>query len=378
MQGLTADPRQDLTNEESRELLTGNVDVKGGLELLHPDGTVDEDLTDWLGEDVPKLTHKGYADIHGTCSFTLHRPLMWGRDLIRFYQVRSNRAGLSGRYNTGTYVPIYAPTEIGETPSSFAIEGLDPLFFLQDPAGDTHVADEGETYLSRIRAAIAAAGSEAGVLLDGNLIDTELPAPMVWAVTDQGSTQWLRIVNDMLEAINYRGLWVDENGSYRSEPYQNPFTTQPSWTFHTGPGQQTVISPSRTVTQDLYDAPNWWRFVRRNHPTTPVDGNGRYTFENLSAGPSSRSAIGRKRPKGPVFLDAADQDALEAAGNRTINEDMAVTKVIRLQVDALPIVQHLDVVEVINEDDTKDRAVVVESTTNQDGSKGEWVLEVIA
>lgn len=233
------------------------------------------------------------------------------------------------------------------------------------------------TYLDAVRAALTfAVGAEAQVRLDGTEHVAVLPAPMVWALTDSSPATWLQVVNDLLASINYRDLWVDENGTYRSEPFLSPSVQPVEWTFDTADEDTNIVGEDRQIVEDVWGVPNWWRFVRRGMTSTPVEGEGIYTVTNLNRGPASRESLGRVVRR-VAFLDAADQAALVAQGDRAVLEQTSVTRTITLKVDPLPIVGHLDVVQLLDAP-SSDKAVVVSSETQLDGSPGTWVLEVVS
>jgi hypothetical protein len=231
------------------------------------------------------------------------------------------------------------------------------------------------TFLDAVKAVVAASGAGAPVRLDGTEHAAVLPATMVWALTDSAPVTWLQIINDLLASINYRELWVDEDGTYRSEPYVDPKVRPVEWTFDTSDAATNLVGEDSTVDEDVWDSPNRWRFVRRGMAVTPVEGDGIYTVTNQSRGPSSFDSIGRWRRK-TVFLDAADQASLVAQGDRVVIEDTATTRTLTYEVDPLPIVGHLDVVRVVD-GDSNDKVEVITSTINLDGEPGRWVMEVV-
>lgn len=231
------------------------------------------------------------------------------------------------------------------------------------------------TYLDAVEAVITASGAGAPIRLDGTEHVAVLPSTMVWALTESTDVTWLEIINDLLGAINYRPLWCDEDGTYRSEPYQDPKIRPVEWTFDTSDQTTDLVGQTRTVDEDVWAAPNWWRFIRRGMATQPVEGNGIYTVTNAARGPSSRQSMGRERRR-TEFLDAADQAALVAQGDRIVIEDTAVTRTITLDVEPFPIAGHLDVVRVID-GDHNDKVEVISSTINLDGAPGRWVMEIV-
>lgn len=240
---------------------------------------------------------------------------------------------------------------------------------------EVHAVGQSTTCLDAVRTVIELAGGGAPLKIDGTQQVAVLPGPMVWALTESNPTTWLDVCDDLLAAVGYGRLWVDQDGNYRSEPYLDAARRPISWTFDLDDEKTNLVGPDRVSEQDVWDLPNRWKFVRRGMPVQPVEGDGIYTIDNLNRGPSSQQSLGRVRRK-TVFVDAVDQASLKAQGDRAYAEDTAAARSVRLQVDPLPIAGHLDVVRYLDGPDAA-LAEVASWELPLDGSQGEWVLEVV-
>lgn len=247
----------------------------------------------------------------------------------------------TARFDLGVFVLTTPPRPIGESPATYDVTGYDLLYLLQQPVGDTYVVPAGTTYLQAVRDVIAASGAGSSVFLDGTAQSTPLPGDRVWMLTDSDAATWLRIVNDLLAEIAYRGIWADESGRFRSEPYRDPALRPVEWVHDTGAA--TIFGSSGTETVDVWNAPNWWRGIRKGMSVQPVEGAGIYTRENVSTGPSSQDSVGRIVRAEPMWLDAADQASLVAQVDRQVATDMAVTRIIDGSTGPMPIVGHWDI-----------------------------------
>ena len=180
----------------------------------------------------------------------------------------------SARFNLGVYALTSPESPRGEDPVTYEVDGYDLLYLLSRTGpGDTYVVNAGTGYLAAAQAAITAAGISAPVQFDGTLAATTLPTAMVWVLTEQADS-WLRIINDLLAAINYRGLWADEDGRLRSGPYAAPETRAVEWVFDTANLRTNLVGEERTMSADVWGIPNVWRFVRRGMTVQPVEGAG--------------------------------------------------------------------------------------------------------
>jgi hypothetical protein len=339
VQRLTAAPRADLSEDAVADLLNADaLTVSAGLELLDLNDRVVEDLSNVLVDGTVKRENAG--TVHGSCSLTIERELAWGRDRVRPFLTLSD-GERSARFNLGVYV-LTTPEQKLDPLATWAVDGFDKMNLLQGAVGDTYTVAAGANVLGAVRAAIAAAGAGANVLLDPAAAAKTLASAMVWPLVETNAATWLGIVNDLLAAVGYRGLWVDENGTYRSEPYVEPSARPIEWRFNVDDPRTTLVAEDRSVAQDVWNVPNVWRFVRRGLDVAPVEGAGFYTVRNNSDGLSSIASVGRE-VWSVVWLDAVDQAALVTQGVSQVNTDKAVTAVVTMKTAPLPIAGHYDV-----------------------------------
>ena len=345
MQLLNGGPRSGLTVAQVTALLQANVlEVSGGCYLLSPQLQVVDDISDYFAGGT--VTHDTTKTVNGACQLELSIALEWGTVLVQPWQTLTDPvSGLSATFMLGVYCLTTPLEPIGESTATYSVSGYDRLYLLNRPVGDTYSVAGGVDYLAAVRATIAAAGLS-GVLIDGTASGVVLPVGMTWPLNPSSSSPstWLGIVNALLAAIGYVSLWCDENGFFRSQPYVKPATQAPTFVFDADDTTNTIID-DRSLTQDLWGAPNKWIFVQSNPPsgTTPVEGQGVYTVVNSSDGPSSVAGQGLVWAK-QVSLNAADQTSLVIQGNAIILADLAATAaIITTTTGPFPVAGHLDV-----------------------------------
>lgn len=378
--------RDGLTAAQVEAILRSTyLHVSYGCELLTPTLQVVEDMSADFGGGT--VTRTMDATIHGTAQVKMSRELVWGVDLIRPYMtVTDEQANTAARFNVGVFCLVTPDEDRGETPGTYNVQGYDRLYLLNRPIGDTYTVAAGVGYLAAVAAVIAAAGLT-GVLLDTTAAAKTLPAPMTWPLirdpnstssTDNSNATWLRVVNDLLAAVNYRGMWCDENGFYRSAPYVNPRDRAPEFTFDSG--TRTVLGSKFTITKDVWSAPNRWVFIQQNRDASlpaPVEGAGRYTVNNVAEGPTSQLARGLVWTS-VVPLDAADQVTLVAQGDQRVAADMAVSETRKVTTSPFPAAGHADVAI---HDDPELGAVKVQALDWQldlGGADVSWTWSVVA
>jgi len=374
MQSLTQAPRQNLTAAQVKSLITGSqVQITPGLELLDGNNNFVGDISSTLVSGT--VERNCLAAIHGTCNLVLEGAVGWGVDRLRPFMVLSN-GKISARFNLGVFVIQTPVANLAENPITYSVTGYDLLCFLDVPVGDTYAVTSGTTYFTAIQSIISALNIGSNLYLDGTLQSSTLPNDMVWALTPGSTTTWLDIINDLLGSINYRNLWADENGNFRSTPAVLPSTRAVEWILDTSDNTQNIVAPKRDVTSDVFDAHNWWRFVRTPMTTKPVEGAGIYTVQNTSTGRTSQTALGRTI-KAPVqFLTAADQTSLTAQGNAIVAADQRVSRTFTISLDPLPVAGHLDIVQ-FKDNGSSDICQVDSWVTDLMGKSSQWILEAV-
>src|SRR5690606_30012693 len=90
-----------------------------------------------------------------------------------------------------------------------------------------------------------------------------LTSPMVW----EAGTSKLRIVNDLLAAIDYNSLWVDGQGNFRATPYVRPAARSITYSIlndesgaalvrELADGQESIYLDEWSRDRDVYGVPN--------------------------------------------------------------------------------------------------------------------------
>jgi hypothetical protein len=336
----------DLTPTDTRALVEA-LDVTPTLlvELLDADETFLADITD----DVTSLvmTHNINRTIHGSMTFTVSRQLVWGRQRIRpTLTLTSESLGLSNSWVMGVWCPATPDRQLGETPETYSVTALDKLARLDRPAGRSYSLPAGSDVLVDVERIITVEIGEPHILLDTPTGSTVTTNDMVWPP----DANWLKIVNEQLAAIGFRGVDCDRTGWYRSGPYVLPANRPIVWTFDADDELGSVVYPDRVVKVD--EVPNSWTFIASNWPTPPVETNGIYTYTNTSDGPSSIDALGGGqlgvRPAAVRSLQAVDQAALVAQGDSIAADARLALTHMTVATGQVPDIWHLSVVEHID------------------------------
>jgi len=294
-----------------------------------------------LGGDFKggSVTRSAYADLHGTGRFEFATELDWGAAIVRPWASLSAE-DVTARFHLGAYFVSIPARQLEEDPPTYEVQGYDILSALNDRVGESYAVDAGVTYLTAAETILLERGYLQYVI-DQESAAAVLPSARVWPIDDNRT--WLHIVNDLLGAVGYQGVWSDWDGRLRLQPYQAPLDRAPEWYYDTGP-DTSMLSPARLQRDDFYDAPNRWIAVRSNNVDgpAPVEGNGIFTYVNDSDGPTSVAARGRTITADIMQLDVADQASLERAAMSRIDADIRRKSTIELATWPNPLHWHFD------------------------------------
>jgi hypothetical protein len=341
------------SNEVDALIILPDLMLTNGLELLRPDLSLIADISDGF---VSGTISRGNFDvIHGKCELVIDTEMDWGTALLRPYIVLSGYQGshipgedifLSARYNLGVYYTSTPSYIAGQVPRRYTVQGYDQLQGLISPVGNSVQINAGVSYILAIRTILEDQGYF-NHQIDNTRYSTLTITPKVWPIDE--NTTWLAILNDLLAAIGYRGLWVDWDGQFRSEPYTSPAYRPTEWAYDTDVNDTILLSRSRSI--DYFDAPNRWIAVRSSMDdgVIPVEGAGVYTYVNQSTGLTSVDARGRTISK-LISIDAVDQAALVASANVTIDADLRIDQNFEVTTGPNPLHWHFDRLTLIDDE----------------------------
>lgn len=339
MQPPTAPPRNQLTAAQVTALIRDapGVEVAAGCELLDVGLNVLADLTDVFGGG--QVRRQAFADLHGSATLTVEGPLDWGTAILRPYMILASPT-ITARFNVGAYYTSTPKTQLGEDPVTYAVEGIDILDGLNDTVGEAYAVAAGAPYLATVEGILLQRGYTR-YLIDQSAAASVLPSARVWAMDDNAT--WLTIVNDLLGAVAYQGVWSDWDGQLRVQPYASPTVRPSEWVYDVA-RLTSMLAPERSLERDYYRAPNRWVFYRSNNVDgpAPTEGNGVFTFINQSDGHTSIDARGGRVITRPVPLDVADHAALVAAAQVTIDADLRLKSTLAVASAPNPLHWHFD------------------------------------
>jgi len=379
MQVLNAEPREHLTVEQVTAVIqSADVSFDVGADLLDVNlGYLDDISVDVSGGSVDWGLNNA---IHRKVRLQLSRRLNWGNELVRpWMSLTAN--GVTAKFFVGVFALTTPVRPIGESPESYEVDGFDRLYLLQRQVGADYTVAIGVTYRQALLDVFEAAGLS-GAIIDGSAADNTLPEARNWLLVpddvsdpDQTDTPvtWLRIVNDLNRAINFRSCWADDRGRFRCQAYQDPAVRAPEFVLDADNRFETIVGENTTMAEDMWKAPNRWVF-RWSNGGTGVEGDGVYTVDQSDA--VSGDWLGRKLVwTSVVDYEAASQPKLVELGDRRVAADKRIATSFDLTTGPFPAAGHADVFTYRDAAVGSRKVMAISWSMDLAGGDCSWVLE---
>lgn len=290
-----------------------HLEVTAGMELLDSNDVLVADLSDELVGG--RVKRSNFASIHGTMECDLLTNLSWTSARLRPTLTLTNLdSGESYSTNLGIFIPTSPARRTGETPETYRVQCYDKLYMLSTPRSSSYEVASGTGYIAAIEALLDELGETH--VIEQSAVSKTLNSTKVWLLDERNTN--LRIINDLLQSIGYRGLYMGRNGALRSEPWVSPAQRATIWDYDAD-SDLSVLDPIAEQQVDWHEVPNVAVFIRDDPDpalSLPTEGDGIYTITNQSDGPASIDMRGFQVVAGPYRVDAADQASLVTYGDR--------------------------------------------------------------
>lgn len=239
-------------------------------------------------------------------------------------------AGGWAEWPLGVFLLTTAPRKAKSTGVFREIEAFDLGQILQEDAfEERYTVPAGANYVDAVKAVLATSGFSTVNIVASNLT---LPADRDW----WPGTPKAKIVQDLLEAINYLALWFDGDGVPTSAPYVPPGDRPAVYDYRDD--LSSVMLPEAEQSLDLWKVPNKWVLIYSEADYTSLMAT--YTNSNPA---SPTSTVNRERTIVDVRqVDAADQDTLDALAQRYAAEASQVYEQVPWGSANMPMHEHMD------------------------------------
>lgn len=348
MQPLLEGSRRSLTEDAVRGLLQSHstIQITYGAEALDSDFTVVADIAGYLTEGS-YISSDATATVHRTCNLNIDADVVdsgWSylSGFVRPYQTITDVAtGVSAKFNLGVYTLTTPSRVLGTSPATLTFQGYDLCYLLRQEVGDSYEVPAGTDPAQAAADVIGLAIPEVEVLVVPS--GSTLPTQLTWPFDASQPTTFLDIIRTLLASVGYREVWVDWNGTFRIEPFIDLQQESFEWTFNMA-DDDNIVADDTTQDIDIYNVPNWWRFVMADLADTPVEGVSQFTWTD-----SSPSNPGSTYNRGRVIrhietVSAATYDDLTTYGQRVIAATMSPGETFTAKTQPFPLAWHLDVI----------------------------------
>lgn len=254
------------------------------------------------------------ATIRATGRLTyVGEPVNWNQVRLQPWY-RAESGGHEFERPLGVFIPASPGTTYTHTGASVELELYDKTDILErDQSAETYQVDAGTHVVPHVRAMLQAVG-ESRIAIDDS--DQVLRSAIVW----QAGTSKLRIINDLLESINYFSIWVDGYGVFRSSPYRRPSAR--SVELDLVDGKDAIYSPDLMHDFDTYEVANKVVCVSQSDGEAPA-----LIAVATDTDPDSAFSYPVRRRWVTRFEDnvqAADEQTLQAIADRYLAEGQQV------------------------------------------------------
>lgn len=352
MQPLLDGPRETLSERAVRGLLqsTSTIQITYGAVGLDGDFGEVADISEYVGAGS-SITSNSTATVHRTCSLNIDADVGatgWSylSGFVRPHMTFTDVAtGVSATFHLGVYTLTTPTRALGTSPATLTFQGYDLLYLLNQPVGDSYEVAAGSDPAQAAADAISLAIPEVEVIVTPS--GSSLPTQLTWPFDPSQPTTYLSIISELLASIGYRQAWADWDGKFHIEPFLDLQDADYEWTFDTV-APDNIVADGRTQDIDIYNVPNWWRFVMTNLPDVPVEGVSQFTWEDSSpSNPGSTVNRGRTIRHIESVPAATYQDLVDYA-QRSIVATLSPGESFSVQTQPFPLAWHFDLIQYLD------------------------------
>ena len=233
----------DLLDSKDNEIATIGM-VKSGV--------LDYSIFDVIrtGGNIEIATHKDATQVN------------WLNSRIRIYYIEDSEPIFTSeteftqpektRRSLGIFITSTPVYEYSDTGITAKVELYDKLIIpSMDNHANTYSVPKGGKILEAAIVVLESCGvSRNDMLIDWSKASSTVSDALVW----EAGTSKLQIINDLLDVIKYRSLWVDVNGKFRFTKWVKPSDRALEYVFKDD--NSSIYLPNFTLEQDFYDIPN--------------------------------------------------------------------------------------------------------------------------
>ena len=283
---------------------------------------LDDNETGILGDDGDFGVTEGslemnvYADTRHSGSMTwvgpAHEQPNWLRSRIQPVYTATLLDGSTVEWPMGVYLPATPAVTVKDGVATAQVDLYDKTLVLrQDRLAEDFAYEAGTNPIAAVwDQVIGATGTDPSNVPAIEETSETLRTALFW----EAGTSRLRIVNDLLDAAGYFGVWVDGEGRFRSAPYRAPRSRPVVWEF--APGEWSIHKDGVTRTADSFNVPN--RVIAVATGTGDEEALVAEAVNIDPADPYSYQSRGRWVTSEPLQVDATSLSVLQGHAERSL------------------------------------------------------------
>ena len=230
-------------------------------------------------------------------------------------------------YPLGILLPAKVETVITETGHHLSIQAYDQGWLLQTTMTENITTFAINTkYMTAIDSLLDAAGVAAALITDCSYTMTR--AREDW----MPGTNYLSIVNELLDEINYNHIWFNPEGFAVLAPDPDPQSTQVRHVLDEN-DVKTLLIRDASIGSDFYSTPNVFIYCCSNFKTSPITATA---INDDPRSPVSVPRRGRKIVTVRQVNEVPSQDTLQAIADQAMKRSMLRTESISVSTGILP------------------------------------------
>lgn len=287
-----------------------------------------------------EISMAAFAQIKRTAKFELEEDeeIDWLNDKIQPFILLKMPNGMWVEWSLGIFV-LSSPERVERAGRVYrSVEAYDGLVVLKDDKlTERYTIKEGTNYISAVYEILRSAGVEK---INIERTQEELNTTREIEV----GTEKLKVVNDLLNEINWNTLWVDEDGYYTSSRYTSPANRSATQDYYDD--ELSILNRGMSEELDLFDIANTWSVVVSNPEVEPLTAS--YVNDNPDS-PTSTINRGRAIVDFREIDNIANQDALDARVERYAFNASQVYGYLKFETALNPLHSYSDVLNIRNE-----------------------------
>ncbi|UJQ87155.1 minor tail protein [Arthrobacter phage BaileyBlu] len=287
----------------------------------------DQKIGELDGVTEGSFDYSTFATIKSSGSLTCVAPNVdWLRVRIQPWYTMT-ALGQTVSWPLGVFIPASPGVDYSAPGGVQSLELYDKLLILdQDKTDGTYSVSAGSVVTDVVRGILRGIGETQDAITDSA---ETLKSSMVW----EADTSKLKIVNDLLDAINYFSLWADGYGVFHGSPYVAPTGRGIAWEF--ADNTLAIYSPDFSLDADTFNVPNKVIQVSTSDGETPaLIAEAR---NEDPASPYSYNNRGRWITRVETEVEATSQPILDSIAQRRLVELSAVTETYELEHAFIPL-----------------------------------------